>query len=314
MFQFCAQRLLISPCHVTLNLGRWGQTCTHSNQEPMTDQNKHTTRVQYSRLMSFIGVTDRSMGEGLPQDHKWLERQRHHESSPCHKSCKLEALCTTCRQLNRLENVCFRQLNLSESASQQSSQLIYLEKRGPSLSGGFQGVPEPFELNGCPFRTSCVPGEEVLLDHRKLTHSLSLSLSSGEMVLDLEVEKRLCLSMLTTTQSKWRMLTFAVRMPRVTDWQLCLTSGNLNSSPHAWVTNTSPFEPFPQPLILVLFWKQNKTKQNRAHCLALARGSLNSRLGLKAHTTTSWHVIPRLLTHWCLAFYGLAQSNIYLRK
>lgn len=126
-------------------------------------------------------------------------------------------------------------------------------KPPPSLSGGFQGVPEPFELNGCPFRTSCVPGEEVLLDHRKLTHSLSLSLSSGEMVLDLEVEKRLCLSMLTTTQSKWRMLTFAVRMPRVTDWQLCLTSGNLNSSPHAWVTNTSPFEPFPQPLILVLF-------------------------------------------------------------
>lgn len=148
--------------------------------------------------------------------------------------------------------VCFRQLNTSESASQQFLQLIYLGRRGPSVSGGFQGLPEPFELNGM---------FHILLEHPMflgkmgywiIGNSLKATswsfLSPGEMILDPEVGKR-PLEHANDNPVKLGDVTFAMRIPRVTvtDLQPCLTlySGDPNSSFHAWVVSTSPSEPFP---------------------------------------------------------------------
>ena len=39
---------------------------THPTSEPTTDQSTDTTKIQLGELISFTGVTYRSMGEGLP--------------------------------------------------------------------------------------------------------------------------------------------------------------------------------------------------------------------------------------------------------
>lgn len=81
------------------------------------------------------------------------------------------------------------------------------------------------------------------------------------MTLDLEVEKR-PLEHANDNPVKLEDVTFAMRMPRVTDLQphLTLYSGDLNSSFHAWVVSTSPSEPFPLSSLYSPGWRISEFK------------------------------------------------------
>lgn len=54
-------------------------------QEPMTDQSIDTTKTQLDELMSFIGVTYRSMAEGLLAGAEMTQTQHHHQNLPQHE-------------------------------------------------------------------------------------------------------------------------------------------------------------------------------------------------------------------------------------
>lgn len=102
------------------------------------------------------------------------------------------------------------------------------------------------------------------------------------MVLDLEEEKRF--EHAGDNPSKWRLLTAATSLPGVTDHQLCLAlhAGNLKSP----CLGSKHFSfPFPQSSLGFGFvFEKIEKKGGGTHCIHLAAGSANSRLGLKAST------------------------------
>lgn len=87
----------------------------------MTGPSNNITNVYFGELIiSFIGFTYKSIGEGLLSEMKWLKGSRITKNPPlcvcvtAHKSWKPRTQCTTYRQLNRNENVASWYLSWSE--------------------------------------------------------------------------------------------------------------------------------------------------------------------------------------------------------
>ena len=79
------------------------------DREHMTDECKDTPRIQLRETISFIGITYRSLGEGLLTGTEMTQRQLHHQAYSSmrdfSKSWEPGAHCTAWSQLSRLESV-----------------------------------------------------------------------------------------------------------------------------------------------------------------------------------------------------------------
>ena len=90
---------------VTKLPGKMQHTCLLTPDRDLTrDQCTDTTKVQLGEPMSFIGVTYRSVGEGLLTEADDYITKTHPSMGDSSQNWDPGVHCTTCRQLNKLNS------------------------------------------------------------------------------------------------------------------------------------------------------------------------------------------------------------------
>lgn len=141
-------------CMAKLFLGRYYiHISTHFRNVNHNNQYTDTPQTQPGKLMSFIGVTLRSMGERLLEEMTQRLTRPTTISITVHRNWKSGAYCKAYRQFTRQESAISKKLGCSQSVLisqlgvsaiflvQEQLLLTYSGSEELSESGQFQGLP-----------------------------------------------------------------------------------------------------------------------------------------------------------------------------